>query len=207
MLRFLTSLLIGAAVTYGLFVIMALLIKNDGRRPDVAVENVVIELNTPPQESKAQTRRPPPPPPPPPPSQPPKVAQPEPEQVNSSAGAIGFNMPGLELGTQGTGLGDPSGMLLRDGDATPIVRIEPRYPVQAARDGLQGWVRLRFSIMEDGSVDEVEVIEAEPRRVFDREAIRALRRWKYTPKIVDGKPMKQAGQQVQLDFTLDMAGG
>ena len=96
---------------------------------------------------------------------------------------------------------------MRDGDATPIVRIEPRYPVQAARDGLQGWVKLRFSIMEDGSVDEVEVIEAEPRRVFDREAIRALRRWKYSPKVVDGKPLKQTGQQVQLDFTLDMTGG
>lgn len=115
-------------------------------------------------------------------------------------------MPGLNLGSSSGGLGDPSSMM-RDGDATPIVRIEPRYPVQAARDGLQGWVKLRFSIMEDGSVDDVEVIEAEPRRVFDREAIRALRRWKYSPKVVDGKTMKQTGQQVQLDFTLDMAGG
>ncbi len=205
MLRFLTSLIIGAVVTFLLFLMMATLLKTSGNRENVEQERIVIEIVTTPPDSETQTRRPPPPPPPPPPAQPPKAPQIQPETTNA-AGAIGFNMPGLSLGNTGTGLGDPSGML-RDGDATPIVRIEPRYPVQAARDGLQGWVRLRFSIMEDGSVDEVEVIDAEPRRVFDREAIRALRRWKYSPKVIDGKPMKQTGQQVQLDFTLDMAGG
>lgn len=204
MVRFLTSLIIGAVVTFLLFLIMALLIEGSGDRRPPEQERIVIEINTTPPDSDTQVRRPPPPPPPPPPAQPPKQPQPEPEMSNT-AGAVSFNMPGLDLGAN-TGLGDP-GSLLRDGDATPIVRIEPRYPVQAARDGLQGWVRLRFTIMEDGSVDEVEVIEAEPRRVFDREAIRALRRWKYSPKVVDGKPVRQPGQQVQLDFTLDMAQG
>ncbi len=205
MVRFLTSLIIGAVVTFLLFLMMATLLQSSGKREVKEQERIVIEINTTPPDSETQTRRPPPPPPPPPPAQPPKAPQPEPEMANA-AGAIGFNMPGLELGAGAGGLGDPSGMM-RDGEATPIVRIEPRYPVQAARDGLQGWVRLRFTIMEDGSVDEVEVIEAEPRRVFDREAIRALRRWKYSPKVVDGKPMRQPGMQVQLDFTLDMAGG
>lgn len=205
MVRFLTSLIIGAVVTFLLFLMMATLLQSSGKREVKEQERIVIEINTTPPGSETQTRRPPPPPPPPPPAQPPKAPQPEPDMTNAG-GTIGFNMPGLNLGTANTGLGDPSGMM-RDGEATPIVRIEPRYPVQAARDGLQGWVRLRFSIMEDGSVDEVEVIEAEPRRVFDREAIRALRRWKYSPKVVDGKPMKQTGQVVQLDFTLDMAGG
>lgn len=205
MARFLTSLIIGAVVTFLLFLTMALLIKGSGERKANEQERIVIEINTTPPDSDTQVRRPPPPPPPPPPAQPPKAPQPEPDTANA-AGAIGFNMPGLSLGNANAGLGDPSSMM-RDGDATPIVRIEPRYPVQAARDGLQGWVKLRFSIMEDGSVDDVEVIDAEPRRVFDREAIRALRRWKYSPKVVDGKPMKQPGIQVQLDFTLDMAGG
>jgi periplasmic protein TonB len=205
MVRFLTSLIIGGVVTFLLFLMMATLLQSSGDRKVAEQERIIIEINTTPPDSETQTRRPPPPPPPPPPAQPPKAPQPEPDTANA-AGAIGFNMPGLNLGSGAGGLGDPSSMM-RDGDATPIVRIEPRYPVQAARDGLQGWVRLRFTIMEDGSVDEVEVIEAEPRRVFDREAIRALRRWKYSPKVVDGKPMRQPGMQVQLDFTLDMAGG
>jgi protein TonB len=91
----------------------------------------------------------------------------------------------------------------RDGEATPIVRIEPKYPVQAARDGKEGWVILSFTIDELGGVTDVDVIDADPKRVFDREAKRALRKWKYKPKVVDGKPVKQTGQQVQLDFKLN----
>lgn len=63
---------------------------------------------------------------------------------------------------------------------------------------------LRFTIDETGGVTDVEVINSEPRRVFDQEARRALLRWKYKPKVVDGKPVRQPGQTVQLDFKLDM---
>ncbi|MEE2000392.1 energy transducer TonB [Alkalimonas sp. MEB108] len=206
MARLLTSLFLGAVVTFLLFLLMATLVKGTGERRDNEQERIVVEINTTPPDMDTQVRRPPPPPPPPPPAQPPQQPQTPPEQTDVS-GAVGFNMPGLDLGGASGGIGDPSGALMRDGDAQPIVRIEPRYPVQAARDGLQGWVRLSFSIMEDGSVDNVEVLEAEPRRVFDREAIRALRRWRYQPRIVDGRPQQQHGLTVQLDFTLDMAGG
>ncbi|URQ88120.1 energy transducer TonB [Pseudoalteromonas sp. SCSIO 43088] len=84
----------------------------------------------------------------------------------------------------------------------PIVRIEPKYPVQAARDGKEGWVRLTFTINEVGGVEDVNVIEAEPSRVFDREAKRALRKWKFRSKIQDGKPVKQKNMEVKLDFKL-----
>ena len=50
---------------------------------------------------------------------------------------------------------------------------------------------------------DVVVLEANPKRIFDREAKRALRKWKYKPKIVEGKPQKQFNMQVQLDFKLD----
>lgn len=206
MIRFLASIFIGAVVTFALYVIMSELIAVGSGSNAEKKESIVIELNQTPPESKAQQRTRVPPPPPPPPPEPPKM-QPQVEQSSNDASAIGFNAPTIDLGGASAGLGDPSGALMRDGDATPIVRIEPKYPVQAARDGINGWVQLRFSIMEDGSVDEVEVINAEPKRVFDREAIRALKRWKYSPKIENGKALKQPGQKVQLDFNLDSSGG
>ncbi|ALZ75020.1 energy transducer TonB [Rheinheimera sp. F8] len=206
MARLLLSLLIGAVITFFLFVLMAFLVDSDDAVSNVAKEQIVIEINSTPPESKAQTRTRVPPPPPPPPPEPPKqqIVQ---EASNTDAGTIGFNAPTVDVGGVNNGIGDPSGAMMRDGDATPIVRIEPKYPVQAARDGINGWVKMRFSIMPDGSVDEIEVVDAEPKRVFDREAIRALKRWKYSPKIENGQALKQTGIMVQLDFNLDNAGG
>ncbi len=202
MIRFLFSLIAGGAVTFGLFFFMAYLISGGANRADTQKEQIVVEIMTNPPESKVQERKRVPPPPPPPPKQPPKPQPPQPENSNPNPGALQFNMPSINVGGTAGGLSGP-GAFGRDGEATPIVRIEPKYPPQAARDGKEGWVQLSFTINELGGVEDVQVIDADPKRVFDREAKRALRKWKYKPKIVDGKPQKQPGQQVQLDFKLN----
>ncbi|MBS3798641.1 MULTISPECIES: energy transducer TonB [unclassified Pseudoalteromonas] len=202
MIRFLFSLIAGGAVTFGLFFFMAYLISGGDGRAANEKEKIVVEIMTNPPESKVQERKRVPPPPPPPPKQPPKPQPPQPDNSNPDAGALGFNMPSVNVGGSAGGLSGP-GAFGRDGDATPLVRIEPKYPVQAARDGKEGWVQLSFTINEVGGVEDVEVIDAEPKRIFDREAKRALRKWKYKPKVVDGKPVKQPGITVQLDFKLN----
>lgn len=93
-----------------------------------------------------------------------------------------------------------------DKTATPLVRIEPKYPPAAARDGINGWVQLRFNIAVDGRVTDVRVLAAEPRRVFEQEAIRALKNWKYQPKLENGRAVAQSDLEVQLDFRLDQQG-
>lgn len=201
MVRFLVSILLGAAVTFGLFVFMAFLVSSGDRSKDDQQENIIVEVNTTPPKSAAEQRRRVPPPPPPPPKTPPKQQTPEPETSNNTGG-LNFNMPGVQMSSASTGLSAPGAGMGRDGDATPIVRIEPKYPIQAARDGKEGYVILSFSINKIGGVEDVKVIEAKPKRVFDKEARRALRKWKYKPKIVDGVPLVQKGLTVQLDFKM-----
>lgn len=205
MLRALVSIIIGAAVTFGLFAFMAFLVGGGAQRAETSAETPVIEITMDRQDSKAQNKPRVVPKPPPPPEQPQKPEATPPESSSNIDTAMSFNMGGVEAGGPSTGfkLGN---MMTRDGDATPIVRIEPQYPIAAARDGKEGWVQLRFTINELGGIDDVEVIQAEPKRLFDKEAIRALKKWKYKPKIVDGKPLKQPGMTVQLDFTLDKGG-
>ncbi|MBA6327227.1 energy transducer TonB [Colwellia sp. MB02u-6] len=202
MVRFLVSILLGAAVTFALFSFMAFLVSSGDRTKEVGLENIIVEVNTTPPKSAAERRQRVPPPPPPPPKTPPKPQAPEPE-ANNDSGGLTFNMPGVQLAGANAGISAPGAGFGRDGDATPIVRIEPKYPIQAARDGKEGWVTLSFTINEIGGVEDVDVIEAEPRRVFDREAKRALRKWKYKPKVVDGKAMRQPGLTVRLDFKMD----
>ena len=204
MVRFLVSILLGAAVTFALFSFMAFLVSSGDRTKEEALENIIVEVNTTPPKSAAERRQRVPPPPPPPPKTPPKPEAPEPEASNNTGG-LSFNMPGVQLAGANAGMSAPGAGFGRDGDATPIVRIEPKYPIQAARDGKEGWVILSFTINQIGGVEDVTVIDAQPKRIFDKEAKRALRKWKYKPKVVDGKAMKQPGLTVQLDF--NMSGG
>jgi len=181
---------------------MAFLVSSGDRNKEEQLENIIVEVNTTPPKSQAERRQRVPPPPPPPPKTPPKPQAPEPE-TNNNSGGLTFNMPGVQLAGANAGMSAPGAGFGRDGDATPIVRIEPKYPIQAARDGKEGWVTLSFTINEIGGVEDVNVIDAEPKRVFDKEAKRALRKWKYKPKVVDGKAMKQVGLTVRLDFNMD----
>lgn len=202
MVRFIVALLLGAAATFLLFAFMAFLISGGDGRADGPPESAPIELVTTPPESDTERRTRVPPTPPTPPEQPPETPPNEPDQADD---ALSFD-PGFVVEVGGTDTGFSTGGLNTDGDATPIVRINPRYPPEAARDGINGWVLLRFTIDETGGVTDVEVIDSNPRRIFDNEARRALLRWKYKPKIIDGKAVPQPGMTVQLDFNLDDQG-
>lgn len=57
----------------------------------------------------------------------------------------------------------------------------PRYPPEALRAGTAGEVLVEITIGTDGSVTNARVVRATPPRVFDREALNAVRRWKFEP--------------------------
>ena len=90
-----------------------------------------------------------------------------------------------------------------DRELTPVVRVTPVYPPRAQEKGIEGWVVVEFTVTESGSVADASIVDASPKRIFNRAALRAIRKWKYKPKIVDGKPVKQPNQKTKLDFTLE----
>ena len=54
---------------------------------------------------------------------------------------------------------------------------EPLYPRNASVRGQQGWVDLRLTVAPDGVVEDVMIVDAEPKRVFERAAVRAATKW------------------------------
>lgn len=205
MIRALVALILGAAVTFALFAFMAFLVSFGGERLQKSEKTPPLVINPEKAESKTQQKARFKPKPPPPPDQPPPPAEVQPETNDADPG-MSFDLQGVDVGGVSAGMEGPGAGMMQDGDATPIVRIEPRYPIKAARDGKEGYVVLSFSINLIGGVEDVVVIEAQPKRLFDKEARRALKRWKYKPKMVDGKPEKQTGQTVRLDFSLEKQG-
>ena len=87
-------------------------------------------------------------------------------------------------------------------ESSLIVRIDPKYPSQAARDGLEGWVILSYNIDKHGSVYDIAVLDASPKGIFDREARRALAKWRYKPAVTGGKAQAVPGVMVLLEFNL-----
>lgn len=123
----------------------------------------------------------------------------KPEKMNPR-----MNMPDIKsvLRSGGPAVGGMGGVTL-DSDVTPLVRIEPQYPRKAAMQGIEGWVLLKFDISPAGTVSNIEILGSQPSRIFDRVAVRALRKWKYRPKMEEGKPVEQKNLKIKLDFTLE----
>jgi len=85
--------------------------------------------------------------------------------------------------------------LAANSEVIPLVRIQPRYPPQAARRKLSGYVIVEFTIRPDGTVTKPKVVAAKPKHVFDAAALRAIKRWKFKPKLVGGKAVAQYASQ------------
>jgi len=62
----------------------------------------------------------------------------------------------------------------------------PVYPIAAARNRQEGWVEVEFTVGADGTVGNPHVTASQPSRVFDREAIAAVQRAKFEPKMQNG---------------------
>lgn len=63
----------------------------------------------------------------------------------------------------------------------PVSTPAPRYPADALRSGTSGEVLVELTVGTDGSVTAARVLRATPARVFDREALNAVKRWKFEP--------------------------
>ncbi|MDG6347284.1 energy transducer TonB [Luteimonas sp. 8-5] len=63
----------------------------------------------------------------------------------------------------------------------PISTPGPDYPREAQRRRRAGSVEVEFTVDVDGTVSNARVVNADPPRVFDREALQAVNRWRFQP--------------------------
>ncbi len=72
-----------------------------------------------------------------------------------------------------------------------VHNVAPVYPPAAELLGRGGYVDLQFTVRADGTVADITVTHAEPRGMFDSAAIEAVRKWRYKPVMLDGRPADQ----------------
>jgi len=159
----------------------------------------------PPAKEKRQSRSAtsfqvaPPPPPPPPKS----VSRPKPQKahvppppmpmMNSSLAGMSFGMDALE---QEFSFGDD--LIVDQGNVVmtsktvdvpprPIQRTTPKYPRNARKKGVEGYVTLSLLINEGGKVQDVMIVESHPPSYFDDAAQKAVQSWVFRPGSYKGK--------------------
>lgn len=73
-------------------------------------------------------------------------------------------------------------------DSNVIKRVAPKYPTAAAKNGIEGRVKMQITINAEGQVENIEVVESHPAGVFDKVAMEAMSQWVFKPIFIDGEP-------------------
>lgn len=204
-IRFVRPTLYAVGFTFAMFWTMHLLIVGGRYLAGEDQSLATVDFVRLKKETELETRERKKPPKPEPPKQPPppkmKIETPPPDQQPTP-----FAMPKLNLPTNISGGpflgsyvgGDMSGY----SELIPLMRITPQYPRNAMRDRIEGWVEFKITINPDGTVKSAQPIKAQPRGVFESAAMQAIMKWKFKPKIVDGKGVEATGLQ-RVNFGLE----
>lgn len=113
------------------------------------------------------------------------------EPISDLDGAIpDFDFPAIEP--------EDFVIVVNDRDAQPVVRIPPVMPPRAQKSG---HCTLRFDVSAQGQPFNITATHCSE-RLFERPSIKAVERWTYRPKIVNGQAKAMRGVQDKIVFEL-----
>jgi protein TonB len=69
----------------------------------------------------------------------------------------------------------------------PVVRVPPVYPYRARERGIEGVVQVKLLVNADGSVGDVQILDARPKGMFEDAVMKCVPQWKFNPGKVEGK--------------------
>ena len=84
----------------------------------------------------------------------------------------------------------------------PIEMVTPEYPAKALQKGIEGWVRVEFTIDANGNIQNPIIVDRSPSRIFDRAVLAALKKSRYRPQLLNGEPVVVQGVTELFRFTL-----
>ncbi|MDC0598682.1 energy transducer TonB [Gammaproteobacteria bacterium] len=194
--RFNAMLIAGGMATLLLFYLMQLLIFTEFTIPDSVSPRVNVEIYIPEPELVVTTVSPKP-------EKVEKIEPPPPLDRNVVDSGDNVFIPAIFVPPVIDNNPGGEGTNFTQGNALALVQVRPTYPPRALERGIEGYIVIEFDINETGQVVDPRVLYAEPSGVFERSALRALERWKYSPKIVDGKAVRVYGVQERISFTME----
>lgn len=197
--RYVFSIVVGVIVTLSLLFVMQLLIATGKAaltkpRDRAQLDFVRVKRNEALNTEDFQPEKPPPPP-----EVPPETPPQDFDNVDPNAPTINVAAPQVSAETN---IGGPGGMNIAEGDYLPIVRVAPVYPARALSRGLEGYVDMGFTVTTTGTVRDPVVLFSTS-SLFERAAIRAVLKFKYKPRVVDGVPVDVPNVKTRISFQIE----
>ena len=197
--RFGISILSGVAVTFGLIWLMQFLIASGESALEEKTERHFLDFVRVKRQKITNVEEPKPEKPPKPEQPPPDIPPPSRDDINPNAQTVSVAAPTLGSGTDIAG---PGALSYSDGEYLPIVRVAPIYPNRALSRGLEGYVDLMFTVTTAGTTRD-PVVTFSTSSLFESAAKKAVLKFKYKPRIVDGKPVEVPGVETRIRFELE----
>ena len=74
--------------------------------------------------------------------------------------------------------------------------MSPKYPKRAVTRSIEGWVKVEFTVAEDGNTRDLQVVESSKRltKQFTIAAIKAVEQWQFEPRVLDGQVIAQRSE-------------
>lgn len=88
-----------------------------------------------------------------------------------------------------------------DRDAQPLVRIPPIFPPRFMQGNNSGYCKVRFDVSPEGQPFNVDAYLCSTRSIKSA-TVKSVQKWKYNPKIVDGRPVARSGVESTIKFNL-----
>ena len=197
--RYAFSILIGMVVTLSLLFVMQLLIASGKQALTDPRERHKLEFVRVKRNENLNTADFTPEKPPKPPETPPETPPQDFDNIDPNAPTINIRPPQVSADTN---IGGPGGMNIAEGDYLPIVRVAPVYPTRALTRELDGFVVMSFTVTAAGTVKDPIVLQSTS-SLFERAATRAVLKFKYKPRVVDGIPVEVVGVKTRITFILE----
>lgn len=196
--RFGVAIAVGAAITFGLLLVMQILIATGRGALTERHDSVKITDFVRAQKPKVvQTRQEQ--------AQKPPDAQQQPKLPKAAASAGGSSI-GVSVSMSSPSINtnvDVGGVNIgvADGEYLPIVKVAPIYPARAAARGLEGYCIVEYTVTKTGTTKDVHVVKSSS-SLFDRAAIESAQKYKYKPRVVNGEPVEVPGVRTKITFVL-----
>jgi len=198
--RLVTGVILGVAITAGLFWMMQYLIETADRELNEGSAGNIVDFVRLKRNEQIERRQLKPKKPPPPDAPPPQPPTPQLENLDPNAEKIAISAVPVETDIEMSG-GFSLGV--GEGDYLPIVKVAPIYPQRALSRSIEGYCVVQYTVTRQGTIKDPFVVEDMcTSSLFHRASIQASLKFKYKPRVLDGEAVEVPG--VQNKFTYEI---